>query len=84
MMRVMSESEVAEHDRQMDAIRAQMPEDVRNALRVLSHWVSMPDGWEETVERSEAAIWWMRKGANFDKPCTRPLRANGTIEEDAQ
>ncbi len=62
MMREMTLSEIAEHKRMLKRNHDQMPEDVRHAINIVRHWISMPDGIEETEERQETAIWMVRYG----------------------
>lgn len=69
MMQALSDAEIAAHNVKMDRLRAQMPEDVLTAIRVLGNWIDLPDTWDETVDRKEAAVWWTCQRVKWDKPC---------------
>lgn len=73
MMEEMNSFQIAAHDAKMDGLRAQMPPDVIQAIRVIANWIDLPDTWDETVDRREAADWWIQRRVNWKKPCA-PLK----------
>lgn len=67
-MREMTQQEIADHRARMGRISDQMPDDVWRAIRIVAHWIDMPDGWDETVGRKDAMFWQIEQRVNWEKP----------------
>lgn len=73
MMRVMSDAEVAEHQKRLAYAHSQMPPDVHQAIAVLKSWIALPDYWDEAVDRGEAVRWFVIEELDLSKHKFRPL-----------